>query len=338
MDRGFLYLSTGLPRWFPFPPLTTAHIARRRMHNALRAFSKAMEAERNNSDPGSDWHSLDDVSALINARTEVYRKYNFSIEARAAFETSLLWAMNANANPLIFWMLNHIYADKDLLAKLRKEVSPYVRAVQPKQTFGIAEAPQLQSVDQDGLLANCPLLKSAYIETLRVDTSIWSFKAMKEDLVLAGRDKKADKFLLKKGTYTHVAHDMHHKDPNYFDDPITWRADRHIVYVEDKEGDKWVSVDMGTVRPFGKYNIQISVYRNRMLTKVVGGGHSMCKGRAFAQKEVLVFTAAIISFWDIEPAGGGPWKMPRHKKATGTFTTSDSTNVWIKRRVLPEEP
>lgn len=225
------------------------------MHTALRAFSKAMEAERNNSDPGSDWHSLDDVSALINARTDVYSKHNFSIEARAAFETSLLWAMNANANPLIFWMLNHIYADEDLLAKLREEVAPYVRAVQPKQTFGIAEAPQMQSVDQDGLLANCPLLKSAYIETLRVDTSIWSLKVMKEDLVLAGRDKRADKFLLKKGTYTHVAHDMHHKDPDYFDDPTTWRADRHIVYVEDKAGGKWVSVDMGTIRPFGEYKV-----------------------------------------------------------------------------------
>lgn len=62
----------------------------------------------------------------------------------------------------------------------------------------------------------------------------------------------------------------------------------------------------------------------------------MCKGRAFAQKEVLVFAAAIISFWEIEAAGGGPWKMPRHKKATGTYTTNDNIKVWIKPRVLPE--
>lgn len=62
----------------------------------------------------------------------------------------------------------------------------------------------------------------------------------------------------------------------------------------------------------------------------------MCKGRAFAQNESLIFTAAVINLWDIEAAGGGPWKMPRHKKASGTFTTNDNTRVWIKRRVLPE--
>lgn len=58
----------------------------------------------------------------------------------------------------------------------------------------------------------------------------------------------------------------------------------------------------------------------------------MCKGRAFAQKELLTFAAAIISIWDIEPAGGGPWKMPKPKRATGTYTTSDKVKVWIKQR------
>ncbi|KAL1302570.1 hypothetical protein AAFC00_002951 [Neodothiora populina] len=319
MDKGFFYLATGLPRWFPFPPLTAAHLARSRMFRALRAFETAMEASRNGQDPGSEWRNLEDVNPLIKERQEIYEKHGFSIEARASIELSLLWAMNANANPLIFWLLNHIYADKDLLEKLREEVKPYVRAVQPKQEFGIPEPPRLESIDQDGLVANCPLLKSSYIETLRVDTSIYSLKYMEKDFVLAGRDKSADKYLLKKGTYTHVAHDLHHKDPAYFDDPETWRADRHVVYVEDREGEKWVSVNMGTVRPFG-------------------GGQSMCKGRAFAQKEVMVFAASIISFWDIEAVGGGPWKMPRHKSAVGTYTTSvDSTRVWIKRRALPQD-
>jgi len=60
----------------------------------------------------------------------------------------------------------------------------------------------------------------------------------------------------------------------------------------------------------------------------------MCKGRAFAFKECMMFTAAIIAMWDIEPAGGGEWKMPRHKKATGVYTTCDDTRVWVKPRQL----
>ena len=66
-----------------------------------------------------------------------------------------------------------------------------------------------------------------------------------------------------------------------------------------------------------------------------GGGHSMCKGRAFAFKEIMLFSAAIISMWEIDPVDGGEWKMPRHRKATAVYNTDDSTRVWIKQRQLP---
>jgi cytochrome P450 len=134
---------------------------------------------------------------------------------------------------------------------------------------------------------------------------------MQEDLVLpASRDKDAEKFFLKRGTYAHIAHSIHHTDPAYFDDPHVWRADRHI---KREQGDGEVSVNMGTIRPYG-------------------GGHSMCKGRAFAQKETLVFIAAFISVWDMEPVGGGAWKMPSYKPATGVYSTNDDVRVWISRR------
>lgn len=58
----------------------------------------------------------------------------------------------------------------------------------------------------------------------------------------------------------------------------------------------------------------------------------MCKGRAFAFKESMIFSAAIISMWDVEPRGRGDWKMPRHRKATGVFGTDDDTRVWLTRR------
>jgi len=48
----------------------------------------------------------------------------------------------------------------------------------------------------------------------------------------------------------------------------------------------------------------------------------------------MAFVAAIVSLWDIEPAGGGTWRVPRHRKATGVYDTSDNTRVWVKRRKL----
>lgn len=326
MDRGFMYLATGLPRWTPFPPLTRAHIALRGMIKSMMAFETAMDKKSNGQDPGHEWQDLDNVGVLIKARVETYRKHNLSIRARAAIEVALLWAMNANANPLIYWLLNHIYADKQVLQQIRDEVAPYVPAVPPSTGFGIPDLPRMENLNHDALATKCPLLKSAYVESLRFDTAVWSFKVMRQDFVLSGRgdsrtDPEAERFLLRKGSYAHVAHDLHHTNPQYYEDPTTWKADRHIRYVDDEKGGKKAAVDMGNVRPYG-------------------GGHSMCKGRAFAQKEILMFTAAIVSFWDMEPKGGGTseWKIPKAKRATGTKTTSEDQRVWIRRRRVEPTP
>ena len=105
LDRGFLPLATGLPRWFPFPLLTRAHIAQKRILESITTFHEAMEKYWNGDNPGSKWSSLDDVGALIKARMPVYQKYKFSMRARAAAEHSLLWASNANSDLLVFWMV-----------------------------------------------------------------------------------------------------------------------------------------------------------------------------------------------------------------------------------------
>lgn len=60
----------------------------------------------------------------------------------------------------------------------------------------------------------------------------------------------------------------------------------------------------------------------------------MCKGRFFAFKECMLFAAAIIAMWDIEPVGGGEWKMPKHRKSTGVYGAGSDTRVWLRRRKL----
>lgn len=313
-DRGFLLLATGLPRWLPIPMLTRAHIARKRLLDTISVYHEAMEKEANGEDPGPKWTSLDDAGMLVQARMEVYRKHKLSIRARASLENSLMWASNANSDMLVFWMINRIYADKALLEMIREEIAPFAQLVEPEQEFKVEEPPRFESFDVDGLCNSCPLLKSCYVECLRLDTAPWSLKIVQQDFVLQSREKDAQGFLLRKGDYAHAAHDLHNTDPKYFKDPLVFKADRHI-----KEGDgKKKTADLGSIRPYG-------------------GGASMCKGRVFAFKECMMFTAAIVSMWDIESAGGGPWKMPKHKKATGVYGTNDNPRVWLKRREL-EKP
>lgn len=334
LDRGFLFLSTGLPRWLPIPILTRAHIARKRIIEDISTFHSALDKHVSGEDPGVRWRNLDDVGALVRARVDVYRKYGWSIRARAAIEHSLNWAANANSNALVFWMLNRIYADFALLTKLREEIQPYIKATQPEQTLPIPEPPRMEIFAIDGLCDHCPLLKSCYIESLRVDTASWSFKVVKQDFAIQSRDKDANQsWLLRKGEYAHAAHDLHNTDSSYFEDPMNWKADRHIKH--DADG-KAVGADMGSIRPYGKSLRGSHICGPFELTQGAGGGSSMCKGRSFAFKECIGFVAAIVALWDIEPAAGGPWKMPRHRKATGVYGTSDDTRVWIRRRKLPE--
>ncbi|OQO03535.1 hypothetical protein B0A48_10199 [Cryoendolithus antarcticus] len=313
MDRGFLLLATGLPRWLPIPPLTRAHLARKRMLDSLELFERAVDKHGDGEDAGAEWRELDDVGPVVKGRLELYRKYGISMRARAATELALMWAANANSNSLVFWMLERVYADKALLALLRREIAPYARPAQSTSDFGMPELPRIEVLDVEGICSSCPLLKSCYIECLRVDTASWSLKIVKEDFVLAPRDKEAQRWMLRKGEFAHVAHDLHNTDPNVFEHPDVWKPDRHVKYDEDG---KVVGADFGSMRPYG------------------GGGH-MCKGRQFAYKECMMFVAAIIAMWDIDPVGGGEWKMPKHKKATGVYNTSSPTRVWVKRRTLP---
>ena len=263
LDRGFLILATGLPRWLPIPILTRAHIARKKIIANVSVFHAALDKDANGEDPGVDWRNLDDVGSLVRARLNVYRKFGYSIQARAALEHSVMWAANANSNALVFWMLNRIYSDSELLARLREEITPYVKAIQPKQDLAIPEPPQLEIFELEGLCSNCPLLKSCYIESLRFDTASWSFKVVKQDFAIQPREKDAQAWLLRKGEFAHAAHDLHNTDPKYFEDPMVWKADRHIK--QDGEGGR-ATADMGSIRPYGQFYRDSVGYRCAMLT------------------------------------------------------------------------
>lgn len=248
VDRAFIYLAAGLPRWVPIPMVTRAHIARRSLLRSFEAFEEAMDKRHAGQDPGLEWNNLDDVGPVVSERIAIYRKYGLSMQARAALEFILVWATNANSNMLVFWMLNRIYADKELLSSLREEIAPYILATQPPKDLAVAEPPRLSKLDVDGLCSQCPLLKSCYVESLRVDAGTWSFKVVKEDFVLNGRDKQGQPFLVKKGEYIHAAHVVHNLDPAYFPDPELWIADRHVRV--DENGKR--TADLGTIRAYGK--------------------------------------------------------------------------------------
>lgn len=256
-DAGFMTLAMDLPSLLPLSKAIGARRARSVLFRCLDEYENALETHRNGGNPGPKWADLDNVSPMIQGRLDdVYRKHNFNIQQRAALELALAWAMNANANPLIFWMLCRIYSNPDLLARVRDEIAPFVVPEKIAVEFGgIFDTPRrIESIDLDGLMNKCPYLKASYVESLRLDLSAWSFKNVQEDTVVSDRagTENAQKFLLRAGTYAHGAFELHHTDPLAYEDPLTWRAERHIKWNVNGKGEKEAAVDMGHIRPYSK--------------------------------------------------------------------------------------
>lgn len=256
-DDGFMALAADLPAWLPISKAIAARRARSEVMACLRAFETALESDRERRKPTPEWADIDNVSPIIQSRVDdVYRKHNLTIEQRAACEFGLAWAMNANSNPFVFWLLWRINSDAVLLTRIRDEIAPYIVVEEPAHGFGSAfkAALRIESIDVDGLVNKCPLLKAAYIETLRVDVSAWSFKVIREDALISDKDGNSEKFLLPKGTYAHGAHELNHMNPDAFEEPKEWYIERHIKWdTSNEKGEKRpVGADMGEVRSFGE--------------------------------------------------------------------------------------
>ena len=223
--------------------------------------------------------------------------------------------MNANADSLCFWMILRILATPGLVDRIRAEIEPHVQASQPDNVLGLAEPPRLK-ISLAGLRGGCPLLKSCYFEALRLDSAPWSIKHIVKDFTITEDEKDGPggtrSFSLKAGEYLDIPFGVHQSDPRYFPSPELFKADRFLVQGPDGK----VEADIGTLRPYG-------------------GGLAMCKGKLFAEGEVLAYVAGVIALWDFEPMGADGWQIPGHIRATGVTLPKTDIRVRIRRRKLP---
>ncbi|KAH8598027.1 cytochrome P450 [Bisporella sp. PMI_857] len=307
MDIGMYYFLMALPAWTPWPGVNKAHRARRGVWRAMDDFQRALDAHVDGK-PDFMWGDLDDVSAFILGRHEVFRKYNFGIKERG--DITVIWALIVNSNLLVYWQLLHILATPGLVERIRSEVAPYVQIEKPYAIGSFSEAPKLK-LSSEELAKGCPLLKSTYLEALRMSAQPWSVRDVATDFVIPG-DKRTSSpsFQIRKGQYITIPHDLHMRDPKYFKDPLRFDPERFLV----KKDDGTLTTDIGTMRPYG-------------------GGPSMCKGRIFAERECLSLVAAVLMFWDIEPADKTTgWTIPRQQKTSAVSLPVKDTRVRFRRR------
>jgi cytochrome P450 len=172
-------------------------------------------------------------------------------------------------------MLWHIYSNQRLLSEVRQELDRHIKVISPKSELPIAES-DLLDMDEKGIFRSCPLLKASYFETMRLDVQGTTYKSVTadftvtespEDAAMAGTSKPRT-YKLSKGQYICVPHSVHQRDDRYFEDPAVFNPKR--FYVIDKEKPHEITVEMGSMNPFG-------------------GGSNMCKGRRLYLIRVFAF-------------------------------------------------
>lgn len=99
-------------------------------------------------------------------------------------------------------------------------------------------------------------------------------------------------------------------------DPRIWERPKdfnpHRFLVPDEKYPKKMRAEMGHLHAFG-------------------GGTSICKGRFFAEREVLIFAAGLLVTWDFSPVAGEKWKI-LGKFYNGTGSASPKGNVRVRMR------
>ena len=247
--------------------------------------------------------------------------------------------MNINANQIIFWLILYVYSDRTLLQELRTEIAPFVKFVQPPDSgLPVKDAPKLD-IDLESLWHKCPLLKGAFFETLRLEAASSSFKMTSEDFVVTESEEDAkllgktrpESYFLPKGELLCIPHGVHQNDERYFRDPERFEP-RRFWSKPNQPADGTTAGDKKLPEAASDdSNADVRVEYGTM--KVWGGGKQMCKGKTFAEKEVVVFAAAIIMQWDMVPVShGGKWVHPGRKATAGSHIPKTEVKVRMWRR------
>ena len=230
-------------------------------------------------------------------------------------------------------MLSHIYSRPDVLASIRLEIAPYIN------TNG-----EVYDIDHTSLARSCPLLKSCYIETLRYDNIGAEFRSIEKDFVvtesqpdavlLRGEGATPRSYILRKGESVFVPNGTLQFDRRLWSsDPNKFNPARFVTTKSrDKDQLPFSTKDDETAKTAFRETAEFP----RQNLYVFGGGPTMCKGRLFAEREILTFTAAVIMFWDVEILGkrnkdNGDWEIKKGLLAGSPYPAED-TRVRLRRR------
>ena len=223
----------------------------------------------------------------------------------SSFEIGIVMATTMNSVTGMFWMLCYLFSDPQLVEEIRAEISNIITRRSDAKREEVC-------LDVSGLQKSCPLLVSAWQETLRMANVAVSQRLVLEDIVLN------DTFFLKKNSLVQIPARIMHESTSI------WGPDAHIF----------------NARRFLKTNVNKMTREQRKLQKQgftpFGGGVVLCPGRHFATTEILGVAATVVMGFEMRMAdGSGALKVPRGQKQRMSVAVKQpegGLEVLIKRR------
>ena len=313
-DSGVHHLMTSLLAITPTARRATA--ARTRMLKAISEWHGALAATQRGEDPGPKWADMSDVSEIMQIRVKEWEDAKASMKLHTTNDMSVLWGANVNSNKNIFWMLLQIYSRPNLLSAIRAEISPFVHA-------SLTESSQHTKLrfEIDELIKSCPLIKATFYETMRTNMAGIGIRSVAQDLTLTESSsdallfgkKRPQSYQIPAGSVLAISNGTMQQDPRLFPEPQIFDPNRFLFPCKD---DPWK---------------KDAVMKN---LNTFGGGTYKCKGRTFAEKEILLFVAGILVLWDIEMPDGGAIKVPEMGLAGASRSPKEDVRVRLRRREL----
>lgn len=289
--------------------------SRERLGVAMKEWYDAVAAKQAGRPYDPKWGALDDISQVMRDRVKVWVDTNASERLQKTNDISVLWGVNVNSNKNVFWMLMQLNSRPELLSDIREEIAPYVH-ISPTGERGPTGFPKLD-IDVDGLMKNCPLLKASFYETMRMNMAGLGVREIIKDVVLkeSGDDaalfgkKRPQSYTIPAGSTLVIANGPMQMDERIFANPEEFYPERFI-----EEGpDGTPRVTMKNLHTFG-------------------GGMYKCKGRYFAEKEVMIFASSLLVMWDISPIEGEVLEVPGMGNVGGSRRPLEDVRVKLTRR------